>query len=97
MQNRISKTLLYIAAALLALGIYVRFNATNDCDLSDTLLVLWLPGFVLTLIAGVMLIGKVKISSKSRFWFFIAMLLCGFIFLGFETTHLRQTAVGDCS
>lgn len=96
MRLKISRFLLIVSAISVLLGFYTAFSGTNDCDLGDTVFVLGFPGFLLTLIAGGLIFGKIRFSLRSRFWIVIIVLLAGFTLLGFERIHLNKTAVGDC-
>ncbi len=96
MGMRISKLLLILAVVSLSLAIYIAFNATKDCDLSDFILIVALPGLFSTLVGAGKVVGKIKFSLRSRTWITITALLCGFVFLGLERSHLQKTAVGDC-
>jgi hypothetical protein len=96
MRATISKLLLPVAAVSLFLGFYAALAATNDCDLGDIVLVLGLPGFLFTLMAGGLIFGKISFSLRSRLWILIIALLLGFTLLGFERSHLNETAVENC-
>ena len=96
MQSVITRLLLALATVSLLIALYVAFAATRDCDLADVVLILALPGFIMTVLVAAFLLSNLKPSIKSPLWIFIFILLAGFTFVGFERSHLNRIAVGDC-
>ncbi len=85
-----------VSVVSLFIGFYVALSATRDCDLSDIVLIISLPGFILALLGLVLIFYRNGFSIKSSHWVCLFFLLVGFVALGFERSYINTVTAETC-